>query len=230
MKSKLLMKMLLVCLGLSGAGNVAALTTNYNGTLDFTGTTVPVILETPFGTVNGNAGIDLHRYYLGNSLNGSSVSFTTHNAFNSQGTILALIFTTDPNDAIFSNPASLASLISPTTDPATFLNANVVGWQYLVYGTSIPSNGTSDISSLFTPPMSFTNGTNYYAFVGGGSAINPNSNTLADSSVGYTLSLNDGVPVNNGAPVPVPAAAWLLGSGLAGMFGMVRRRRTRGES
>lgn len=225
MKSGHLMKMLLVCLGLSGAGNIAAQTTNYNGTLDFTGPTVPVSFPNPFGPpISGNAGIDLQRYYLGNSLSGSSVTFTTHNAYNSLGTVLALIFATDPNEAIFSNPASLASLISPTTDATAFLNANVTGWQYLVYGSSIASNGTSDISSLFNPSMSFTAGTDYYAFVGGGSAINPSSGTLYNSSVGYTLSLN------NGAPVPVPAAAWLLGSGLAGMFGMVRRRRTRGES
>lgn len=224
MKSSHLVKILLVCLGLSGAGNIAAQTTNYNGTLDFTGPTVPVSFPSPFGgTITGSAGIDLQRFYLGNSLSGSEVTFTTHNAFHSQGTVLALIFTTDSNDVIFSNPASLASLVSPTTDPIAFLNANVIGWQYLAYGSGITSNGISNISSLFTPPMSFTAGTDYYAFVGGGSAINPSSGPT-DSSVGYTLS------INNSAAVPVPAAAWLLGSGLVGIFGMARRRRARGES
>ena len=219
MKSGYLIKALLVCLGLSGAGNIAAQTTNYNGTLNFTGTTVPVTFPNPFGgTISGSAGIDLQRFYLGNTLSGTgvNVTFTTHNAFDPKGTVLALIFATNPNDILVTNPASLASLVNPTTVPKTFLDANVAGWQYFTYGSAITSNGVSNISSLYTP-MSFTAGTDYYAFVGGGSAIALNGPTNA--SVGYTLS------INTTSPVPVPAAAWLLGSGLVGLFGVARRRR-----
>lgn len=214
---RLLIKLLFACLTLTGAGNIAAQTTNYNGVLDFTGTTVPVSFAGPFGTINGNAGIDLQRFDLGNSLSGTGVgvSLTTHNAFNPQGTVLALIFATDPNNAIFNNPSSLASLINPSISTTTFLNNNVVGWEYFAYATAIASNGTTDISSLFAP-MSFTAGTNYYAFLAGGSAIS--GGVLADSSVAYTLSINT-------TPVPVPAAVWLLGSGLVGLFGMQRRRK-----
>lgn len=44
-----------------------------------------------------------------------------------------------------------------------------------------------------------------------------------DIAIATPLSSNDGMaPV---APVPVPAAAWLLGSGVAGLFGWAARRR-----
>ena len=221
MKSSHSIKILVVCLGLAGVGNVAAQATDYNGTLNFTGTPVSVSFPSPFGgTINGSAGIDLQRIYLGNTLSGTgvNVTFTTHNAFNPQGTVLALIFATDPNNAIVSNPANLASLVNPATVPVTFLDANVVGWQYFAFASAITSNGVSNISSLYTP-MSFTAGTDYYAFVGGGSAIALNGPTNA--SVGYTLS------INTTSPVPVPAAAWLLGSGLVGLFGLAHRARGR---
>jgi hypothetical protein len=53
----------------------------------------------------------------------------------------------------------------------------------------------------------------YIAFVGG---VNYNSQTnQANRGIGGTLTIT---------PVPVPAAAWLFGSGLAGLVGLARWR------
>lgn len=42
-------------------------------------------------------------------------------------------------------------------------------------------------------------------------------NLFYDNRGGVSLSVTD-------APVPVPAAAWLLGSGLLGLIGVARRK------
>jgi hypothetical protein len=53
--------------------------------------------------------------------------------------------------------------------------------------------------------------------------------TPADSTVGYLFNtpVKGAPPVltvtAEAAPVPIPAAVWLLGSGLAGLVGMRRR-------
>ncbi len=56
----------------------------------------------------------------------------------------------------------------------------------------------------------------YIAFVGG---VNYNSQTnQATRGIGGTLTIT---------PVPVPAAVWLFGSGLAGLVGVLRRRQSK---
>lgn len=197
---------------LLGAGN-GAWAVDYNGTLGFTALTAPVTIPTPFGNINGTAGFDLDRYDLGSGLNGpAAISFTTHNTFDTAGTLLGVLFATDPNDALFSNPTSLVGLVTPGIDVTAFLNANVTGWTYAAYGNAIVPNGTADISALFTPTPSFTAGTHYYAFVAGGSAIN--GGVLTDSAVSYTLSV----------AVPEPEAWAMMAVGL-GLVGLRLRRR-----
>lgn len=60
----------------------------------------------------------------------------------------------------------------------------------------------------------------------GGSAhdnTNPNAMEHAGSTGMYHANQNSSI-TNDMAPVPVPAAAWLLASGLIGMVGVARRR------
>jgi hypothetical protein len=60
----------------------------------------------------------------------------------------------------------------------------------------------------------------------GGSQLSLNGITLAAISYGGQSLLVKGDVLFNGAtPVPLPAAAWLLGSGLLGLTGMAKRRR-----
>ena len=193
--------------------STTALAVDYSGTLDFKKFTVPVSIPTIFGTIN-NAGFDLVRYDLGSGLtNPAAITLTTHNSFNTGGTFLGVLFATDPNDALFNNPTSLSSLITPGVDVTAFLNTNVIGWTLLA--TNLLPNVTTDISARFTPPLSFDATARYYAFVAGGSAINPFSNQLTDNSVGYTLSVT---------AVPEPGAWAMLAVGLGLVALRVRRR------
>ena len=57
---------------------------------------------------------------------------------------------------------------------------------------------------------------NYMAFVGG-VAYTTQTNQAA-RGIGGTLTIT---------PVPVPAAVWLFGSGLAGLVGVLRRRQSK---
>ncbi|NOS81448.1 MAG: hypothetical protein HOP32_07715 [Nitrospira sp.] len=57
---------------------------------------------------------------------------------------------------------------------------------------------------------------NYLAFVGG--AAYTTQTNQAGRGIGGTLTIT---------PVPVPAAVWLFGSGLAGLVGILKRRQTR---
>jgi hypothetical protein len=198
---------------LLGAGN-SAWAVDYSATLDFTAFTTPVVIPTPFGNVNGTAGFDLDRYDLGNGLSGpGAITFTTHNSFDPTGTLLGVLFATDPNDALFSNPTSLVGLVTPGIDVTSFLNSTVTGWTYAAYG--LPP-GTTDLATLPSPLPSFTAGTHYYAFVAGGSAVNPSTSMLADNSVAYTLSVT---------AVPEPEAWAMMAVGL-GLVALRLRRRS----
>jgi len=199
-----------------GTGN-AAWAVDYTGTLNFGTYTVPVSIQTPLGTLNGNAGLDIDRYDLGNALSGSAIDITfATNSFNSQYTLLAVLFATDPNVAILTDPTSLAGFISPGINVNDFLSTHVAGYRYSAYG--FPPNATTNVSALFAPPnppMTFTAGTTYYAFVAGGSLINAGTGRLVDSSAAYTLSVN---------AVPEPEAWAMMAVGL-GLVALRLRRR-----
>lgn len=197
----------------------AAWAVDYSGTLDFASgsTTVPMTVDGV--QVPVPVGFDLDHYDLGSALAGPiDISFTTHNAFDATGTLLGLIFATDPNDAFVSDPASFVSLFDPAASPQSILDSQVTGWTFAAYNTGIVSNGTSNISGLFDPPQQFALGTHYYAFVVGGTTRS--GELLTDPSVGYTLSV--GAPSVSAVPEPEAYAMMLFGLGL---IGAMRRRR-----
>jgi hypothetical protein len=192
----------------------AAWAVDYSGTLDFTNYSTTVQVTAGAITVPVDVGLDLDRYDLGSSLSGPvDISFTTHNPFNTSFTALALLFATNPNDAIVSDPTRLASLVDPSVSLSSLLDTHVPGWTFGVYKTAIVSNGTSNISGLFNPPNQFSLGTHYYAFIAG--ATTRSGTLLTDPSVAYTLSVG---------AVPEPEEYAMIIAGL-GLIGAMRRRR-----
>lgn len=201
-----------LCL-LACATNAAWATTNYNETLDFTGTPLNVTIPTPFGNIPGVVGIDINRIDLGSALSGP-VDITFSTSYNASGSMLGVLFATDANDTLYSNPSSFAALINPTANIQAVLAANVVGLNSYAFGTNYikPDHSTANLTSLLN--LNFTAGTHYYAFIAGGSAYST-SGQLYDSSVDYTFSI---------AAVPEPETYAMLLAGL-GMVGVVARKR-----
>lgn len=193
---------------LAGAGK-SAWAADYSGTLDFSSYSATVPMKIGAATLPVDVGADIHRYDLGTALSGSAVdiAFTPLNSYDPNGTVLALLFATDPNETVFNNPTSLAALISPGTDAKTFLTANVKGWQSYMYGDY------SYLTSHKIGSMTFTAGTHYYAFVAGGTI--KGGKVLTDPSVGYTLSVG---------AVPEPGEWAMMAVGL-GLIGLLARRR-----
>lgn len=90
--------------------------------------------------------------------------------------------------------------------------------------TSCTNNGSGTICSLFTQlntfvPLSSFGGT--ISLSGGGTLTGTLSSTGSNGVVSKLTSTDVLTPVSS---VPVPATAWLFGSGLLGLAGVTRRR------
>jgi hypothetical protein len=92
-------------------------------------------------------------------------------------------------------------------------------------GVSYSTQASTKYSILGAPDLSALGTTvNLYGLTGNGNTGAVQSYILGTASLGtngtLTLAANSG-----GAPVPLPAAVWLFGSGLLGLVGVSRRRK-----
>jgi hypothetical protein len=127
--------------------------------------------------------------------------------------------------------ASLSKMAGLNGDVST-INGNS-GGAASVEGTNPATSGVWDITNgngtAYWDGASISNGNtlgttaNLYYMTGGGAIASHTTNVLEGtaslSSSGLTLTGNGSPP-----PVPLPAAVWLLGSGLLGLAGVGRRK------
>jgi hypothetical protein len=102
-------------------------------------------------------------------------------------------------------------------EDAPNLGYNVPGVQSLFITSGLDQNAPGSIT------FDVTNGMNFYV-VASMNALSQNG--YADASHTLTMNFNDdtGLTAASVSTVPVPAAAWLFGSGLIGLFGVARRK------
>ncbi len=183
--------------------NANAASSSYSGTLNLTDYTYTVNY---YGTAMP-AAADMIRFDLGTGWSGQMDIVLDAGNFGGFS-MLGMALTTDPNDALYSDPSTFLQLAT-SSDITGFFNDNVAGWVFYLWGNDfIPSGESTNITDHFSP-MQFNPLEHYYAFVAGG-AISPYGSNV---DVGLTVS-----------SVPVPAAVWLLASGIAGLIGIGRRK------
>ena len=141
------------------------------------------------------------------------------------------LYTTNGGDlALFddSDFGGTALTIGSQGGQVVFTDIGGGDWDAEVFDVNNVSGGSITLSGSknFTLGMSWDGGTTYYG--------DTNAVLIIEDPDGYRIkfdgNLVTGAPVTGRtlaidvSPVPVPAAAWLFGSGLLGLVGVARRR------
>jgi hypothetical protein len=163
---------------------------------------------------------DLDEYSFVATESGSWILSLTTGTYDTTGTALAVLVTTDANASLLTSSTEMAALIAAltsstdTTAISSVISTYVSGLVGGVYGSSYAVSGGTSSTSFAS---SLTSGTTYYVIVVGGTYATSSAYTTLDtSSVAYSVSV---------ATVPEPQswATMLLGLGLVG--GLALRRK-----
>ena len=201
----------ITALSLGLAMNAQAASFHYETDLDLT----DLRYQATINGVTDNIAANINRFDLGSGLDGPIDVQITSGNYSGFTTSLGFALTTDPNDTLIANPDTFLQLTAPNADVTQFFNDNVDGWVLYSWGSSnIPPSSTTNITDQLGP-LFFDPNENYFAFIAGGS--------VAQATVSVSLDISDGNDVN---PVPLPAAVWFFGSGLIGLIGVSRRKRS----
>jgi hypothetical protein len=190
------------------------------------------VLQLDFGTISG--------------FTGSSALFTSANAATTNFMVL---------DAITGGAGTEAFQATSATTPVTayggvgtitqVIQSEIAAWKNVTPATGDlqDTTGTQPYSVKTGPLMggNLVSGQNFSGALGTALDFYDITTTSAHKSVispytnstgqGYWFLSNSGdltydIPVSSGPPVPLPPAVWLLGSGLLGVAGIGRRRKS----
>ncbi|MES9944235.1 MAG: VPLPA-CTERM sorting domain-containing protein [Candidatus Thiodiazotropha sp.] len=201
----------ITALSLGLAMNAQAASFHYETDLDLT----DLRYQATINGVTGDLAANINRFDLGSGLDGPIDVQITSGNYNGFTTSLGFALTTDPNETLIANPDTFLQLTDPNADVTQFFNDNVDGWVLYSWGSdNIPSASTTNITEQLGQ-MFFDPNESYFAFIAGGSVV--------QDTVSVSLDISDG---NNVNPVPLPAAVWFFGSGLIGLIGVSRRKRS----
>ena len=233
-------KTLLAASVLAAAG-VANATVIDNYTVHVTGITTGLATGSLIG--DGTASLDDG----GGVAGAATLTIHLNNVYNNQPAAGAAAGFTGPGLPTFYTDITAVYVGSISADGLTFTNTltgqfPVVTVKKGVSTTSyVPSGGTNQItacrsgtiacpSALSTVPSNLTvwsaTGSNAGGMLTSPFTIAGGTNGSITNSVGTSVTGTNTYTFTNTAPaVPVPAAAWLFGSGLLGLAGTARRRR-----
>jgi hypothetical protein len=182
------------------------------------------------GTADGAAGIG-----NGQNIVGAVTSFTFSETFNNVDITLPFdcfsctgtVFLSDQIGAgtTVANVArilTVESLVSQTVFDGLTLGSGTyfVG---MVIDSGFAVWDTTTSPSLFTVPGTAAASPTQYTSTTFDAGFHPASDFLADLTANNALMISIDGTVSS---VPIPAAAWLFGSGLIGLIGVARRRKT----
>jgi len=163
------------------------------------------------------------------------------------GTFAMGVFTGTPNPITDTSGANLiAPAIAPTFDTTVAQGSaaasSPIAWDFNLGGTWVnsfttgPSSGSTDGAGGISGTIVITDNWNANNFDQGGAFTGTATGTeLAGTfAIDWTSAISGGpfdgqvgtyAATGTYSAVPVPAAAWLFGSGLVGLVGVARRRR-----
>jgi hypothetical protein len=122
--------------------NALAATAQYSSELDLTNLDYQVEISGQ----DAHVAADIVRFDLGSGWDGEMDIQLTTGDFGF-GTSLAFALTTDPNEALYTDPTAFLALADPNADVNQFFNDNIVGWEMYTWGGNyIGSDTTNDIT------------------------------------------------------------------------------------
>lgn len=170
-----------------------------------------------FGSLGGSQGDDFSAY------NGTGTySEAGFNVDYYAGSVLVgQNFNSNPFQSLYGTGTG-SIVVTNSTGLFSFDSIDLIGNNGIITYTFVGKTGGMGGSTVFTVSNPLAGGTSFNTVPSGNASL---IDTLLVSVTPSGTSFNlDNISVSSASVVPVPAAAWLFGSGLLGLAGFLRKR------